>query len=140
MIRLLDAEALHGFGLTAPEADIAAEAANMLTCKPFNLVVVAHANGYPVEVVVSGIAVVYEPSLPQTISGMTLFAENGFVMGPAAFSSGLETVKAMLHELYRLKTSLVGRAGTAIAGPMVTVETTAAHRFADKAATALISK
>lgn len=74
----------------------------------------------------------YEPGL--SASGMTLFGENGFVIGRGAFSSGGEFGRTVLHELYRLSHS--GAAG-GVSGALATQETAAAAGFAERAAAAL---
>ena len=53
----------------------------------------------------------YEPGLPA--SAMTLFGENGFVLGPEALASEGELIQTCLHELYRLATSQLGSGGAA---------------------------
>ena len=79
---------------------------------------------------INGITVIYEPGLPESLSGMTNFGERGFI--------NEETVKTVLHEMYRLGTSVIGPAGSAGADGGVAAETAGAHGFADKAYKALI--
>ncbi len=71
---------------------------------------------------------------------MTLFGETGFVLGPSAFDSSQETLEAVLHEMYRLKSSTI--AGTDYPGGAdspVAQETEAARSFAARAYQALAS-
>ncbi len=72
----------------------------------------------------------YEPGL--SASGMTLFGENGFVLGRAAFLSRSELTKTVLQELFRLTTSRVGASGAACQAA-VAAETQAAFSFAERA-------
>src|SRR5215469_13031057 len=51
----------------------------------------------------------YEPQVPVNISAMTDFAGNGFTLGAHAFSSEEEFKKTLLHEVYRLHMSEIGR-------------------------------
>jgi hypothetical protein len=74
--------------------------------------------------------VLYEPGLPA--SGMTLFGEDGFVLGPEALVSQAELIQTCLHELYRLTTSQIGR-GAASSRDLVEAETQAAFEFAQRA-------
>ena len=64
---------------------------------------------------------------------MTLFEENGFVLGKEAFKSKEELIKTLLQEIYRLETSSIGKTGQATQ-ERITEETNAAHAFAEKAA------
>ena len=60
----------------------------------------SYAAGEPLSVNVGERLIQYEPGLPA--SGMTMFGENDFLMGPEAFTSTLEQNQTVLHELYRL--------------------------------------
>lgn len=71
----------------------------------------------------------YEPGLPA--SGMTMFGENGFVLGPEAFTSASELNQTLLHELYRLAFS---QASGGVSAELAAEETAAAARFAARAA------
>lgn len=75
----------------------------------------------------------YEPKLPA--SGMALFEENGFVLGPEAFVSEAELTQTLLHESYRLgmTTSSGG-----LSGALATSETNAAASFAARMYEALM--
>lgn len=70
----------------------------------------------------------YEPSLPA--SGMTMFGENGFIIGSEAFASDAELAKTVAHETFRLSTS--ASAGGASAR-LATSETADAFGFAERA-------
>ena len=63
-------------------------------------------------------------------SGMTMFGENGFLIGREAFTSQAELQKTVLHELYRLNTSA---SATGISGTLASHETKAAFDFAERA-------
>ena len=52
---------------------------------------------------VNGRTILYEPTL--NASGMTLFGENGFIIGREAFKNNQELTKTLLHELHRLATT-----------------------------------
>jgi len=67
---------------------------------------------------------------------MTLFGENGFLLGREAFSSESELVKTLLHELHRLSTSVVRANGATMA--TVRSETEAASAFAERAFKAVL--
>ena len=72
----------------------------------------------------------YEPGLPA--SGMTMFGEDGFLVGREAFVSEEELQKTLLHETYRLHMSQIGR-GAAASQEGVANETAAAFSFAERA-------
>ncbi len=82
----------------------------------------AHASGIATEVRIGGTTVLYEPGMPA--SGMTLFGEDAFVLGPHAFVSEAELAQTLLHESHRLATS--ARPGSAL----VTSETQPTFDFA----------
>lgn len=88
----------------------------------------------PYGALVRGRVIVYEPNLPARISGMTLFQEGAFVLGPRAFLSEDEMRRTMLHELFRLRS---GQAGSGASGGEVGEQTMEAHAFAERAASAL---
>jgi hypothetical protein len=62
---------------------------------------------------------------------MTMFGENGFIIGREAFSSPGEFARTILHELYRLSYSASAGGVTA---SVATQETAAAASFAERAA------
>ena len=88
----------------------------------------AHESGQTVIIVVNGRVIQYEPGLPA--SGMTMFGENGFLIGAEAFSSETELRKTLLHELYRLTTTA---SSGGVSGSLASQETAAAFSFANRA-------
>lgn len=63
-------------------------------------------------------------------SGMTMFGENGFLIGREEFISTKEFQKTILHELYRLNTS---KSVGGVSGGLAAKEAAAAADFAIKA-------
>jgi hypothetical protein len=61
---------------------------------------------------------------------MTLFGENGFVLGREAFVSEAELTKTLLHETYRLTTS---QSAVGVSGAVASAETNEAFSFAERA-------
>lgn len=61
---------------------------------------------------------------------MTLFGENGFVLGRQAFASQAELTQTLLHEIHRLVTS---QAGAGVSASLAASETTAAFSSAQRA-------
>ena len=80
------------------------------------------------ELRLGGRTIVVEPSAP--VSGMTLFGENGFVLGREAFASDAELTQTLLHETHRLTTS---QAAAGVSGALATQETKDAASFAQRA-------
>lgn len=116
-------------GFTAEEAGILAEANTILESEAFASIAEAHAAGESTIINVGGRIIQYEPGLPA--SGMTMFGENGFLIGNEAFATEGELAKTVLHELFRLGTSTVPEAG--VTGATATAETEAAAGFAARA-------
>lgn len=92
--------------------------------------------GIPHTEIINDRIIQVEPQAP--FSGMTLFAENGFVLGKEAFISKEELIKTLLHEIYRLETSAIRKTGNATQ-EIVTGETKAASEFVDKAIASFFS-
>jgi hypothetical protein len=113
--------------LTALEGSVAGEAQAILRSKELATLRAAHAAGKSAEVVINGRTIVYAPEM--NASGMTLFGENGFVIGREAFKNQTELTKTLLHELHRLATSAIKVEGAG--GALVTEETAVAQGFAD---------
>ena len=67
-------------------------------------------------------------------SGMTMFGENGFLIGKEAFKSQVELQKTILHELHRLNTS---SSASGVSSSLAAKETKAAFDFAEKASNVL---
>jgi hypothetical protein len=88
----------------------------------------ANSSGQSATVTVNGRLIQYEPGLPA--SGMTMFGENGFLIGPEAFASESELQQTVLHELYRLNTSA---SSAGVSASLATQETQAAAGFAARA-------
>lgn len=115
-------------GFSAAESAIIHEAKGIYASTQFAQLRAAHAAGESVTVRIGGRLIQYEPGLPA--SGMTMFGENGFLIGREAFSSEAELGKTILHELYRLGTS--ASAG-GVSGNLASSETAAAFSFAERA-------
>lgn len=113
-------------GFSAEEAGILGEASTILDSAEIASITEAHAAGESVIVNVGGRIIQYEPGLPA--SGMTMFGENGFLIGNEAFASEGELARTVLHELYRLGTSVIPEAG--VTGATASTETQAAFDFA----------
>jgi RHS repeat-associated protein len=110
---------------SAAETAVISQAKTIL--KSQNLIKQAFASGVGTELKLAGKTILVEPEFPA--SGMTLFGEDGFVIGKEAFASQEEFTKTILHELYRLENSARGATGAAKAAQ----ETQAAAAFAEKA-------
>jgi hypothetical protein len=119
-------------GFTAREVAVIFETRGILSSSQMSVLRGAHAAGTPVTVNIGGRTILYEPGL--SASGMTLFGENGFVIGRAAFGSNGELGRTILHELHRLTHS--SSAG-GVSGSLVTQETAAAFGFSERAAVLL---
>jgi len=121
-------------GFTATEKAVIAEARQVMSSPEMMQLRHAHALGKSMTVSIGGRLIQYEPNLAW--SGMTLFGENGFLMGREAFSSEEELTKTVLHELYRLATSVARNTG---GGGLNNAETNAAFEFAARAFNAAFS-
>ena len=115
-------------GFTSTESGIINEAQGILNSSELAKIQAAHAAGQPVTVNVGGRLIQYEPGLPA--SGMTMFGENGFLIGREAFTSPAELQQTILHELHRLTTS---NSANGVSGALAALETKAAADFAAKA-------
>jgi RHS repeat-associated protein len=111
-----------------PEADrkVIEQARAIFWARAFGMLRVARAKGVAIEVNINGTPILYEPGMKA--SGMSLFGEKGFVLGPEAFSSEEELAMTVLHETYRLRTTQSSALGAS--GALVTEETGAAAAFA----------
>jgi hypothetical protein len=119
---------------TATEQSVIIEARKILSSPSFARIRAAQAADKGVIARINGRLIQYEPGAP--CSGMTLFGENGFLLGREAFKSESEVVKTLLHELHRLTTSVVRSEGATMA--TVHSETQAAKLFADRAFKAVL--
>jgi len=116
------------------ERAIISEAQAILGSKEMAAINAAQQAGKSISVNVGGRFIQFEPGLPA--SGMTLFSENGFLIGREAFRSTAELQKTVLHELHRLNTSATRVSGSLSASQAAT-ETRAAFNFAERAVNAL---
>jgi hypothetical protein len=114
--------------LTPLQRAVASEAQAILRSKELAQIRAAHAAGKDLEVVINGRTIVYSSEL--NASGMTLFGENGFVIGREAFKSSTELTKTLLHELHRLTTTASKAEG--ISGSLASAETKGAQAFGDE--------
>jgi hypothetical protein len=131
-LKLPKAAGLESF--TTTEQSLIIEARRILSAPEFARIRAAQAAGQGLVVRIRGRLIQYEPGAP--CSGMTLFGENGFLIGREAFRSEAEVVKTVLHELHRLATSTVRTEGATMA--TVHSETQAARLFADRAFRAVV--
>jgi Domain of unknown function (DUF4157) len=128
-IRLSRLSAGAASRFTAVENAIINESKGILSSAEMAELRAANIAGKVVKVNIGGRIIQYEPGL--SASGMTMFGENGFILGREAFASEAELTKTVLHELYRLSTSVVKTEGASAAA--VASETTAAFQFAERA-------
>ncbi len=125
---IVDAGAAES-GFSQAELGVIGEAKSIVTSPQMADLAAAHSAGESMTVNIGGRLVQYEPGLPA--SGMTMFGENGFLMGPEAFSSSLEQNQTVLHELYRLNFS---NSAGGVSADLAAQETKAAADFAARAA------
>ena len=95
-------------------------------------IIEAHRQGIPIAGKVAGRLIQYEPGAP--VAGMTMFGENGFILGNEVFATAGEGNRTVVHELYRLAMSQSAEGATAA---LATSETHAASDFATRAGRAL---
>jgi hypothetical protein len=115
-------------GFSDTEWAVINEARSILESPDMARIRAAHESGQSITVVIKGRIIQYEPDLPA--SGMTMFGENGFLIGREAFASKAELSKTVLHELHRLATS---QSAGGVSGILATEETAAAATFAERA-------
>jgi hypothetical protein len=120
--------------LNAAEQSIVQEVRAILKAPEMQELRQAYAAGKDVTVRIGGRVIQYEPGLKA--SGMTMFGENGFLLGREAFQSEAELVKTLLHETHRLTTSA---AAEGVSGALVKAETDAAYEFAERAYQAVMT-
>ena len=116
-------------GFSAVESGVIQEARGIIGSTEMAQIRAAHAAGEPLSMNIGGRLVQYEPGLPA--SGMTMFGENGFLIGREAFASQAELQNTVLHELYRLNTSA---SASGVSAALAAQETKAAFDFAARAA------
>lgn len=122
-------------GFNAVERGVIIEVRGIMKASEMTKIRQAFASGKEAIVKIGGRTIQYEPSLKA--SGMTMFGENGFLVGPEAFTSETELVKTLLHETYRLNTSISQTAG--VSGATAAMETRAAFTFAENAYKAVMA-
>jgi hypothetical protein len=115
-------------GFNAIESNVIHEARGIFSSAEMGRIEAAHVAGEPISVNVGGRLIQYEPDLPA--SGMTMFGENGFLIGREAFVSQVELQNTVLHELYRLNTSA---SAAGVSSSLAAQETKAAFDFAARA-------
>ena len=113
----------------SPDKDlqIVARVRSIYTSNELKEIRSAHASHKSLTVQIGAFSVQYEP-LP--FSGMTAFPA-GFVIGREAFASEDELKKTLLHEVYRLSSSVIGR-GAGADPDSIRAETNAAFHFAEQ--------
>ncbi len=114
--------------LSQAERGVISEAQGILKSAAFEEIHLAHRANKSVAVEINGVTVQYEPGLPA--SGMTMFGEEGFLIGPEAFASPSELTKTVLHELHRLRTTA---SANGLSADLAAKETKAAFDFAERA-------
>ena len=122
-------------GVNQAETNIINEAQGILDSKAMTQIQQAHITGQPVTVVINGRTIQYEPNLPA--SGMTMFGENGFLIGKEASKSQGELQKTILDELHRL---YISSSAGGVSGALTAQEAKAAFDFAEKASNILGNK
>jgi len=110
------------------DQEIMDETATILASPELAQIREAHAKGEPIEVRIGSRALLYEPECQEC--GMTLFGEDGFIIGQGAFARAGELEKTLLHELRRLRMSQVRTDGATAA--QVLEETKDAASFAER--------
>jgi hypothetical protein len=115
-------------GFSAKESAVINEAKTIVKAPEFAKIKEAHEAGKSVTININGRIIQYEPNLPS--SGMTMFGENGFLIGREAFTAEGELQKTVLHELHRLATS---NSAGGVSAELAAQETKAAADFAEKA-------
>jgi hypothetical protein len=125
--------ALTGFNTV--EQGIIVEVRGMMKAAEIAKIRQAYAAGVDVTIKLGCRTIQYEPALKA--SGMTMFGENGFLIGREAFVSEPEFVKTLLHETYRLMTSVSRTEGVSAA--TARVEADAALDFSNRAYAAVMA-
>jgi RHS repeat-associated protein len=120
-------------GFSQVELGIINEARSILNSSQMVALQAANKAGNSVAVNIGGRLIQYEPGLQA--SGMTMFGENGFLLGREAFASSEELSKTILHELFRLSTSA---SSSGVSATLAASETNAAFSFAERAIKALL--
>ena len=121
-------------GLTKAETGITQNAKKIYYSEAFNKGIADMKAGKHSEVLIEDIKIVFQADGP--FSGLTLFGENGFVIGKEALQSSDELLKTVLHECYRLATSGV-KANPRLDQTRITMETQNVVNFVERAINSL---
>ena len=121
------------FRFSSRERVIVQEATALLRSSQMAQLQAAYAKGVALTVTISGRLIQCEPNLPS--SGFTAFGENGFLLGPEAFSQEGELAKTVLHELFRLSASNLSEVAQRLGSMQAAAaeETAQAFSFAERA-------
>ena len=111
----------------SPDALIIAEAREIYHSPLMQRIREAHQSSRSETVQIGKCSIQYEPL---AFSGMTAFP-SGFVIGKEAFGSESELKKTLLHELYRLRRSVLSQGGQ-IDSKVAKSETQSAFWFAEQ--------
>ncbi len=122
-------------GFSSVEQGIIVEVRGMMKAADIAKIRQAYASGTDVVIKIGSRTIQYEPALKA--SGMTMFGEDGFLVGREAFASEQEFVKTLLHETYRLVTSVSRTEGVSAA--TARVEADAALDFSNRAYAAVMA-
>lgn len=122
-------------GFSSAEQGVILEVRGMMKAADIAKIRQAYASGTDVVIKIGSRTIQYEPALKA--SGMTMFGEDGFLVGREAFTSEQEFVKTLLHETYRLVTSVSRTEGVSAA--TAKVETDAALDFSNRAYAAVMA-
>ena len=117
-------------GLTRAETGIAKSAKELWNAQAFKKGITAMRSGQSSEATIDGVKIVFQADGP--FSGLTLFGENGFVIGKEALRSQDEIMKTVLHECYRLSTS-AARSNSGVSQVLITQETNNVVNFVERA-------
>jgi len=118
--------------MAAIESMTVSEARSMLSSEEFAQIRAAYSAGRGTVAQIGGRIIQYEPDLPPSYPAVTDFKGNGFALGPGAFTTPLETEKTVLHELYRLNTTMAGVPGAENSGESALVEGKAVRDFVER--------
>lgn len=113
----------------AQQRRIVEEAIGILCSSGMQAIRQAHLAKQPLTRRINSRLIQYEPGLPA--SGMTMFGEDGFLIGREAFARPGEIERTVFHELHRLITSASSKG---VSAELAAEETRAAAAFAERAA------
>jgi hypothetical protein len=121
----------HARFMAAVEGITVREAQSILSSEEFAQLRAAYLAGEERAVTIGGRLIEYDPTWPPGYYGSANYAGNGFTLGPSAFSNPTETQATVLHEVFRLNTTVAGVA-TVHGGESAAIETQAAAEFVKK--------